>query len=291
MTDKANLLLKTEATLGEGPVWDHRTNQLYWVDIVNKIVNRYDPKLDQNSTFDIGQDVSCIVPRESGGFVLGVREGLASVDANINDFKLIVEKKAKGIRFNDGKCDLAGRFWVGTIADDVKEGAASLYCLNTDLSLALKIPNVTISNGLAWTADNKKLFYIDTPTRQVVSYDYDIESGNIENKKVIIELDQQMGFPDGMTIDEKGDLYVSMWEGGKVIRINPITGILLDIIEVPGAKLVTSCTFGGDNLDELFITTARLGLNDSDLKGQPNAGSLFKFHPGVKGLPASIFRG
>lgn len=291
MTYKADLVLKTEATLGEGPVWDHRTNQLYWVDIVNKIVNRYDPTLEQNSTFNIGQDVSCIVPRESGGFLLGVREGLASVEANINDFKLIVEKKAKGIRFNDGKCDPVGRFWAGTIADDVREGSASLYCLHTDLNLELKIPKVTISNGLAWTADGKKLYYIDTPTRQVVSYDYNIESGNIENKKVIAEIDPQMGFPDGMTIDAEGMLYVAMWEGGKIIRINPVTGALLEGIEVPGAKLVTSCTFGGDNLDELYITTARLGLSDSDLKGQPNAGSLFNFRPGVKGLPASFFRG
>jgi sugar lactone lactonase YvrE len=291
MTDKADLVLKTEATLGEGPVWDCKTSQLYWVDIVNKIVNCYDPKLAKNSTFDIGQDVSCIVPRESSGFILGVREGIASVDANIDDFKIVVEKKAEGIRFNDGKCDPAGRFWAGTIADDVKEGTASLYCLNTDLHLDLKIPKVTISNGLAWTADHKKLYYIDTPTRQVVSYDYDIADGNIENKKVIIEIDQQMGFPDGMTIDEKGILYVAMWEGGKVVRINPITGVLLDSIEVPGANLVTSCTFGGVNLDELYITTARLGLSDSDLKEQSNAGSLFKVCPGAKGLPAFAFRG
>ena len=291
MGNKTELLFEAEAILGEGPVWCARRNRLFWVDILGQTINAFNPETLENQVFKVGQDVGAIVPRGSGGFILAVRDGFAHFESETGDFNLIIRQKRAGFRFNDGKCDPAGRFWAGTIADESKKATGSLYCLDTDLSIHNMIPEVRISNGLVWSLDLKKFYYIDTPTHQVVVYDYDMETGAIDNCQVAIKIDARMGMPDGMTIDEEGMVYIALWNGGAVARFDPNSGILLDKFSVPHARLVTSCTIGGADLDELYITTARAGLTEEDLEKQKFAGSLFKRKIDVRGVPAFEFKG
>jgi sugar lactone lactonase YvrE len=287
----AKPVLTAGAVLGEGSIWDHLKNLLYWVDILGQKVNIYNPKTAENISFRVGQDVGTVVPWDSRFLMIAVSDGFARLDTETGEVNTIVKKEAKGIRFNDGKCDPAGRFWAGTMAYDLEEGSGALYSLNTDFSVKKRLDNVTISNGLAWTKDHKIFYYIDSPTCQVDAFDYDINTGNIGNRRTVISVDQELGFPDGMTIDGEGMLWIAHYGGGRVTRWNPKKGNMLATIEIPSAKLVTSCAFGGINLDELYITTASVDLNEQDLMKQNLAGSLFKIKLDVTGIPAFNFKG
>ncbi|MGA2481403.1 MAG: SMP-30/gluconolactonase/LRE family protein, partial [Spirochaetia bacterium] len=193
-------------------------------------------------------------------------------------------------RSNDGKCDPAGRFWVGSMAPDDHEGGASLYRLEKDYSLCRVLSGVTISNGLVWSHDRTKMYYIDTPTRHVFAFDYRLETGEISNRRVCIEIPQGRGFPDGMTIDEEGMLWIALFGGWGVSRWNPLNATMLEYVEMP-VKNITSCSFGGERLDELYVTSARILNTESELAQQPHAGNLFHLEPGVRGVPLAVFAG
>ena len=191
-------------------------------------------------------------------------------------------------RFNDGKCDPAGRFWAGTISMIKETGSANLYCLDTDVSLSLKVSGVTNSNGICWNADATKMFYIDTPTQNVRAYDYDLESGAISNARVVVDtaVHGYNSSPDGMTIDADGMLWVAFCHGACVVRFDPQTDKELQRIDLPCIE-TTACAFGGENLDRLFVTT---GIK-ADLD-EPDAGKVFVIDGlGVKGVPAFAFKG
>ncbi|MBW2428879.1 MAG: SMP-30/gluconolactonase/LRE family protein [Deltaproteobacteria bacterium] len=291
MTKIAESVLAANAVLGEGSLWDHRRNCLYWVDILDRKVNIYDPATGANRVLKVGQDVGTVVSDTSGNLVLALRDGFARLDIKSGEVVMIAAQKVPGNRFNDGKCDPAGRFWAGTMAYDQNVGAAALYCLDIDLTVRRMIDNVTISNGLVWTSDMRCFYFIDTPTCEVAAFDYDVDSGNISNRKAVIKIDENLGYPDGMTIDEEDMVWIAHWGGGKVTRWNPKTGELLDTIKVPHASLVTSCAFGGPDLNELFITTATVDLNEEQRKLQPLAGSIFRIRLDVRGVPAFRFKG
>jgi sugar lactone lactonase YvrE len=193
-------------------------------------------------------------------------------------------------RFNDGKCDPRGRFWAGTMSMSREARAASLYVLDPDLSVRRVLQSVTTSNGLDWSPDHSTLYYIDTPTLQVSAFDYDEETGTIERRRVIIDFPQGMGRPDGMTIDVEGMLWIAHWDGARISRWDPQSGNMLAQIPVPATQ-VTSCAFGGPELDRLYITTARHGLDEMQLQSQPHAGGVFMARPGVGGFPANEFDG
>ena len=195
----------------------------------------------------------------------------------------------KGRRFNDGKCDPAGRFWVGSMHMQQKTGEASLYTFDAHGNTEIKKDSVTISNGIVWTADKKTMYYIDTPTAQIKAFDYDNSTGAISNERIAVTVSENLGFPDGMTIDSEDMVWVGMWNGNAVIRLNPKTGEVLQKIEVP-AHNVTSCAFGGENLDTLYITSATVDMTDEEKKEFPLAGSVFKVKPGVTGVKASFFK-
>jgi sugar lactone lactonase YvrE len=194
------------------------------------------------------------------------------------------------MRFNDGKCDPAGRFWVGTMSGSQGKAMGKLYCLDTDLSLHIMETDIRISNGLTWNPEATVMYYIDTPTRQVVAYDYDVDSGTISNKRLIIEIPRQIGFPDGMTIDQEGMLWIAMWHGWNVTRWNPHSGKMLASYETP-ARNTSSCCFGGSDLQDLYITTARVGNTEEELTSQPQAGGLFRLRATCPGLPTLEFCG
>jgi sugar lactone lactonase YvrE len=291
MSKVAEPILEAKAVLGEGSIWDHRKKCLYWVDILEQKVNIYDPATGDNQAIKVPQDVGTVVCDTAGNLLLALRDGFARLDIDTSEVVMVAEQKAEGIRFNDGKCDPAGRFWAGTMADDMTDGAAALYCLDTDLAVKQMIDGVTISNGLVWTSDTRHFYYIDTPTFEVAAFDYDIDTGNISNRKVAIAIDGNMGHPDGMTIDEEDMVWIAHWDGGRVTRWDPKTGKLLETVRVPKASLVTSCAIGGPDLNELFITTASANLKAEQRKSQPLAGSLFRVQLDVKGVPAFYFKG
>jgi len=291
----AELEFEHDALLGEGPIWDWRTGSLCWVDIEGFAVHRYDPETRNHKIIDVGQYVGSIAIRRSGGLIAALKSGFASLDPDTGEIENIADAESHlpGNRFNDGKCDPAGRFWAGSLALDEKErdGKANLYYLDVDCSVHLMKSGVTISNGLAWTRDERTMYYIDSQTQRVVAYDYDSISGDISHPRTVIEVNAlEKGWPDGMAIDEEGMLWVAHWDGGHVCRWNPHTGAELAEIRVPVSR-PTSSVFGGEDFDTLYITTARTGLEPEMLARQPLAGSIFKCRPGVRGLPMNEFGG
>lgn len=291
----AELEYKNESLLGEGPVWDWRAKRLFWVDIEGFEVHVYDPKEREHGVINVGQFVGSLAVRKSGGLILALKSGFAALDPEIGEITQIADAESHlpGNRFNDGKCDPAGRFWAGTLAldEDNGEGRGNLYCLHADHRVELKVPGVWISNGLAWTKDERTMYYIDSPKQKVVAYDYDKATGEIANPRTVIEVSgEEMGYPDGMTIDEEGMLWVAHWDGGHVCRWNPHTGEELAEIKVPVSR-PTSCVFGDEDFGTLYITSARTRLSEEKLAGQPLAGSVFKCRPGVRGLPMNEYEG
>jgi sugar lactone lactonase YvrE len=233
--------------------------------------------------------IGIAVPRQSGGFVAALEDGFYSID-NDGRTELIAEidNRARGLRFNDGACDPAGRFLAGTMAYDVTPGAGSLYRLEPDLSVSRLIDSVTISNGLGWSPDGGTMYYVDTPTRRIDAFDYDVDSGAISRRRPFVEIEGE-GRGDGLCVDVEGAVWVALWPGWSVRRYLA-DGTLDAIVPLPVA-LVSSCVFGGPSLDELFITTAWTMLSDEERAAQPHAGSLFRASVGTRGIPRASFGG
>lgn len=285
---QAEVVCETKSELGEGPIWDARRRLICWVDIINGRIHEWSPEKDSHQTIDVGQMIGAMAVCTDGNYVAALKNGFGFINRKTGEVDLIAdpEEHLPENRFNDGKCDPFGRFWAGTLplSEDTDTGA--LYVLNTDRSVAKKEDKITISNGLAWSLNNKSFYFIDTPTLRVVRYDYDLGTGSIGNKGTVIDIPKEAGFPDGMTIDNEGMLWIAHWGGWQLTRWDPATGKQLTAFKLPVSN-VTSCTFGGDTLEDLYITSARKGLNDTELREQPLAGSLFVIkNCGYKGIPA-----
>jgi sugar lactone lactonase YvrE len=287
-----DLALDARALLGEGPIWNVREQVLYWVDISGHAVHVFHPATGHDRAIDVGQPVGTVVPRRSGGVMVALRDGFAALDVDTGKLTLIADPEAHlpTNRFNDGKCDPAGRFWAGTMARSERVRTGSLYRLDPDLTIHKMWGDLTVANGIAWSHDARTMYYIDTPTRMVVAFKYDLQTGAITDPKPVVRTPDGPGLPDGMTIDAEGMLWVAYWDGWRVVRWDPATGEALAVIELPVAR-VTAPWFGGPNLDELYITSARTGLSDEALAQQPHAGSIFVARPGVRGTPAFEFGG
>ncbi len=278
--------------LGEGPVWDTEKKLIYWIDILNGEIHEYDTVQKTRRTRHVHRVIGSFAICTDGNFIAALQNGFALIDREIGEIKMIgdPENTLPNNRFNDGKCDPAGRFWAGTMAFSEATGAGNLYALENNFTYSRKISNVSISNGLAWSLDHLTLYYVDTPTMEVVAYDYEETTGNISNKKSIVKIAGSDGHPDGMTIDNEGMLWIAHWDGWQVTRWDPKSGKKLYSIKVPVAQ-VTSCTFGGEYLQDLYITTAKTGLTEKELAAQPLAGCLFVVHDcGFTGLPAFKFK-
>ena len=284
-------VLDAKAILGEGPVWRSETNDLVWVDIESSKVCCFSPSKGQNRSWNVGEKVGLAVPSQKGDLILGMTIGLARLDMQSGDVSPIIdpEKDYVNNRFNDGKVDPEGRLWAGTMGLDEAPDVGSLYRLNRNLSIDKLFGNVSISNGMAWSADQKSFYYIDSPTRQIAVFDCDMNSGIVSNRRVAFELPDGMGYHDGMCIDNEGMLWVALWQGWGVGRFDPC-GELLCKIEVP-VECVTSCCFGGENWDELYITTSSRDLDEEGRIKQPLAGGVFRCKPNISGPPTNLFLG
>lgn len=288
---KAELEYKIPAQLGEGAFWNYKTQELYWIDIESETFNIYNPTTKNNKVYNTKSKIGSVVAINEIEALIASEDGVYRLNLNSGERTLFsdLKKELVGSRLNDGKCDPSGRFWVGSMHFKQEQGKANLYMINAEGKSLKKKQNVTISNGIVWTSDKKTMYYIDTPTSEIKAYDYNNKTGEISNERVVVTIPLKLGFPDGMTIDEENMLWVGMWNGNAVIRFNPDTGEVLQTIEVP-AHNVTSCAFGGENLDVLYITTASVDMTDEEQKQYPLAGSVFKVVTGVKGVKSSFFK-
>jgi sugar lactone lactonase YvrE len=283
----ATLLYKIPCILGEGPMWHTERNSLFWADIEGKSIYEYNDAGKTLHEWKLDYRVSMIVQDVNGHLILALQGGLAKFDLHSGKLQWLVdiENNIPNNRCNDGGCDVKGRIWIGTMDIGFKPGAGSLYCIDKSLNLKKQLEGVTISNGLVWSADNKTAYYIDSPTQTVRSYFFDAATGSLSSAKVVIHIPENMGTPDGMSIDEEGMLWIAHWGGFGVYCWNPFIGRLLKKIELPVPN-VSSCTFGGEKLDHLFITTASQQLSDAGLKKYPDSGSVFTVKMPVKGMAA-----
>lgn len=288
----AKLIFDAKAELGEGAIWEPRAQVLYWVDIERKTFNIFDPVNVSNKSFNTGERVGTVVPVDNTQVMLALQTGIVFMDivtGNITPKKRTDIHLQHNKRFNDGKCDAAGRFWVGSLSVDGVHGVSSLYCLSADFDMLEKQDGISISNGIAWSLSGDMLYHIDTPQRKVYGYDFNPDTGDITNRRIVINTPEAIGFPDGMTIDSEGMLWIAFWDGFCVARFNPVTGALLQVVNVPVPK-VTSCAFGGAKLDQLFITTASVEMSTDELDKYPLSGGLFIAEAGVSGIPAFSFK-
>ncbi len=269
---------------GEGPVWSERWGGLRWVDMLagDVLSLAADGAIDRRHVSGVA---AAIRPRRRGGAVIGVERGFALEDADGTLTHLGELWTDNHVRMNEGGCDPDGRFYCGSMAYDQRPGAASLYRLDPDLAVRVVLEGVTVSNGLEWSPDGSRAYYNDTPTYRISVFDYDSEAG-LTGRRPFVDLSPEAKRPDGLTVDEQGGVWVALSNGGAVRRYTP-DGVLDDVVDVPARK-VTAVTFGGPQLDQLFITTSREGLEPG---ADPLAGSLFRAVVGVRGLPVREFAG
>ncbi|XP_063241866.1 regucalcin-like isoform X1 [Bacillus rossius redtenbacheri] len=299
--------------LGEGPQWSPEEQVLYYTDILESSIFRYDPKTNTETSIKLGGgNLSIVIPVEGkkNQFVITLERNIAVLTWDGNSPKpekleIIssvekLETKCPTTNFNDGKADPVGRLWAGTLEKGgyshktIPEQCA-LYNFSKDGTPTLKVSGITLSNGMAWSSDKKTMYYTDTPTFKIFAFDYDAPTGNITNRRVVFDMykdfltegpDGKTVGPDGMTIDSEDKLWLATFGSSKVLRIDPATGKVISTVTVPSPE-VTSVAFGGKNLDELYVTSANI-LNDTELtKKYPDAGYTFRVTGlGVKGLPA-----
>lgn len=274
------------ADWGEGPIW--WDNSLYYVDIEGHRVLRYQPGSEPEKIWEIGERVGTVVPRKDGGLVIAGDSGFALLDPKSGEITPLrdPEPDQPGNRFNDGKCSPDGRFFAGTISLAKKTGDAALYRMDPDRSVVRVFGGVTNSNGIVWTADGGTMFYIDTPRLAVLAFDYDSETGEISNERVAFSTSELApGVPDGMAIDQEGNLWIAFCHGGRVTCFDQ-TGKELHRLELP-CREVTAPAFGGDDLGDLYVTT---GIPKEEV--EEHAGRLFVAPSlGVRGQPAHSFGG
>jgi sugar lactone lactonase YvrE len=284
---QAELVLDCQNRLGEGPIWDHRSQELIWVDIQGQKVHSYHPASARHTQIAVPEWIGTVVPAEPGKLIVALANGVFELDRQSENLSLIVDPEPGNDenRLNDGKCDPAGRLWVGSMPLSEDKPTGALYRIEPDGRFEKMLSGLTIPNGLIWSHDRRTFYYIDTVWGHVKAFDYDLASGDIRNGRIVIEIPEGMGFPDGMTIDEEGMLWIALWGGCAVGRWHPETGELLQTVSVPAAN-VTACAFGGPDLATLYITCARI---KTDLEAFPMAGALFSVVPGVRGVESDFF--
>lgn len=281
--------------LSEGPRWDADRDELLWVDIVGFTLHRArvgaDGRLREAAPLQLDRFVGAAAPAAGGGYVLAAGPGFLFVDDAGTVFELAQPEAGHDhVRMNDGACDPQGRFWAGTMAHDESPGAGVLYRLELDGTCTTVLTGLTISNGIGWSPDGNTMYLSDSGTCRIDAFDFDAVSGDLSRRRTIVQITEPGVAPDGLTVDDAGDLWVAMWGGGAVRRYSP-AGSVLVTVPIPVDR-PTSCAFGGPRSATLFVTTAREGLDDPALARQPDAGRVFCVRGlGVTGPPCSIYRG
>jgi len=298
---KVELVHKIACQVGEGPHWDAASNTLLYVDVFGSKVFRFNPETRENKVIGVTETtVGAVIPRKTGGLILAEGKGFAHLDEETGKIGSICKVPYKDMdcnfQMNDAKCDSQGRLWAGMIvgmkATGPVDDAGELYCMDTKGVVTTKDTGFTLVNGLSWSPDDKTMYYTDSWKGEVYAYDFEASTGNITNRRVLVKFDKATeGLPDGHAIDSDGNLWIAMFFGGGIVKVDGKTGEKLQKIAIAdGVRKITSCQFGGPNLDELYVTSAR---NDNIKEGEDDgSGSLFKITGlGVKGLPAHDYAG
>lgn len=277
------------AELGEGPLWDAGRQRLWFVDIMRGHVHQFNPATSDDAVFEIGQPVGALALTTKNDLICAVRDGFVRLDPATGRLSPFadVEKDLPRNRMNDGYVDARGRFWAGTMSMDGVRNQGALYCLSPDGSVTQHLSGVTTSNGLDWTNDNTRMYYIDTGEPRIDLFDFDLERGAISNRRPFVSIDPAIGKPDGMIVDADDHVWVALWRGGEVRRYAP-DGTLDATITLP-TPLTTKPAFGGPELMDLYITSAFIQLNEQERAASPAAGALFRLRPGVRGRTPKVF--
>lgn len=280
-----------ETTLGEAPVWCATEKVIYWVDIDGKTILRIDPRSGERQVFPQNYEYGCIVKRADGGFIAGTNAGLVYLDADLKvpEVFAVPEPELPNNRFNDGKCDRRGRFWVGSTDVNETDPSGALYHVNGSGDVTRMLSDLTVANGLGWSPDDKTMYFTDSGHGQIYAFDFDVDTGGLDNRRTFARVNPADGVPDGLCVDAEGFVWSAHWGGGRLTRYDP-DGRIERVISMPTPQ-VTSVAFGGDNLDQMFVTTARLGLTAAQLQESPLSGGLFMVDAGVAGLPEVPYRG
>ena len=276
-------LLEHRCELAEGPVWDAVRGALWWIDVLNGHVHRVTPGGDDLVTIELESTVGAVALREGGGLVAAVADGFLLLDDHGEVERRIPVEEPEGNRFNDGKVDAKGRFWAGTMALDETPARGALYRLDPDVSVTQMLDGVGLSNGLDWSLDGRTMYYVDSLTHRVDSFDFDPDVGGISNRRTFVDLGDSV--PDGLTVDAEGFVWVAVYGRWKVCRYSS-DGSLADELELP-TRRITSCAFGGPELDVLFVTSAARPPDRDDAL----AGAVFETRPGPSGRLPNRFAG
>ena len=289
MAQHVDVAVRGAAQLGEGATWDAGAGHLLWVDILACEVHRFDPATGEDSVLvRTPQHVGAAKPRAGGGLVVNLRDGVGCYSAG-GAFRWLATWAEDGVRGNDAAVDAAGWLWAGTMRYDEAPGGGRLYRVSPEGEAVTVLDAVTISNGIGWSPDGQRMYYVDTPTRRIDVFDVDQASGLVRDRRPLAHLDGAPGLPDGLTVDADGCVWVALWGGGAVYRYTP-AGDLDRAVPLPASQ-VTSCAFGGPDLSDLYVTTATVGLDPGQLAEQPLAGSVFVLPGAGRGLPGHAFGG
>ncbi|SDC14365.1 SMP-30/gluconolactonase/LRE family protein [Streptomyces prasinopilosus] len=276
--------VRAESALGEGPTWDPATGRLLWIDILDSRIHGYDPATGRRTLRRTGQHVGAVKPRAGGGLVLNLRDGIGLLDPD-DTFRWLRHEPVPGRRGNDAAVAPDGALWAGTMRYDEAAGGGTLARVTGDGTAATVLDDVTVSNGTGWSPDGRLMYYIDTPTRRIDVFDHDPDTGAVTGRRPLAEVEDGAGFPDGLTVDAEGCVWVALWDGAAVRRYTP-SGALDRVIALPVPR-VTACAFGGPGLSDLYITTARVGLDPAP----PLAGSLLVVPDAGGGAAQPAFAG
>ncbi|MGV9555129.1 SMP-30/gluconolactonase/LRE family protein [Streptomyces sp. NPDC003401] len=282
MTHTFDVAVRAEAALGEGPTWDPAAGRLLWLDILGSRLHTYDPSTDRRTVRVTDQHVGAAKPRAGGGLVLNLRDGVGLLDED-GGFRWLRREPVPGRRANDAAVAPDGSLWAGTMRYDEAPGGGSLSRITGDGSASVVLDDVAVSNGTGWSPCGTLMYYIDSPTRRVDVFDH--AEGRVTNRRPFAVVEEGAGFPDGLTVDADGCVWVALWDGAAVRRYTP-AGTLDREIRFPVPR-VTACAFGGPGLTDLYVTTARVGLTSP----HPLAGSLLVVPGAGQGVPLPAFDG
>jgi sugar lactone lactonase YvrE len=285
------LAVRAEALLGEGPLWSAREGRLLWVDILAPAIHLSDPATGEDRIVATEEMVAALAPRQAGGFVAAARSGLRGFEgAALGEVLAAPIAEGAALRLNDGKCDAAGRFWVGSLALDSTPDAGALHRLDPDGSARVMQAGLHVPNGLGFSPDNRHLYLADSARRRVDVFDFDLARGMLANRRPFVAFAEGEGAPDGLAVDAEGFVWIALWDGWRIARHAP-DGSLDRVIHLPVPR-PTSCCFGGNELATLYVTSARVRLSASQLAEAPLSGSVFAVDAGgARGLEEHAFRG
>ena len=291
MAFQVDCVVEGNDKLGECTLWCEREQVLWWVDSRGPALKRWDPRDGRVKTTALPSVVGSVAFRERGGMLAALQTGLHFLDPQSGALKAIANPEAHlpENRFNDGRCDRAGRFWAGTMSDAKREPTGSLYRLSANLKCTHIRAGVIVPNSIAWSPDDRTMYFADTYRQVILAFDFDLASGAESNERVFCDTTGHPGRPDGSCIDADGCLWNAEYGGWRLVRYTP-AGKIDRVIDLPVAN-PTCCCFGGADFDTLYVSTATQRLTPEDLAKQPLAGSVLAVRPGVNGLPEARFAG